>query len=109
MFVELTNDALDRLATLAVAVDLAAGEKKEKEALRVHQAFGALLVEAGAVFGSVQGIDLTKFQERFRTRATRLRVGSLEKGKLRPYQREGVAWMLRLASWAPGCVLADDM
>ena len=28
---------------------------------------------------------------------------------LRPYQRVGVDWMVRLAAWAPGCVLADDM
>ncbi|MBX3270994.1 MAG: DEAD/DEAH box helicase [Sandaracinaceae bacterium] len=29
--------------------------------------------------------------------------------RLRDYQREGVRWLLRLASWAPGAVLADDM
>ena len=28
---------------------------------------------------------------------------------LRPYQEEGVRWMLGLAHWAPGAVLADDM
>jgi hypothetical protein len=28
---------------------------------------------------------------------------------LRPYQAEGVHWMLRLAHWAPGACLADDM
>jgi superfamily II DNA or RNA helicase len=31
------------------------------------------------------------------------------KATLRPYQREGYVWMMRLASWAPGAVLADDM
>lgn len=29
--------------------------------------------------------------------------------KLRPYQREGHAWMMRLAAWNAGAVLADDM
>jgi superfamily II DNA or RNA helicase len=29
--------------------------------------------------------------------------------ELRAYQREGVAWMKRLAHWGAGCVLADDM
>ncbi len=28
---------------------------------------------------------------------------------LRTYQQEGVYWLLRLAAWAPGAVLADDM
>lgn len=28
---------------------------------------------------------------------------------LRPYQVQGLGWLLRMASWAPGCVLADDM
>ncbi len=28
---------------------------------------------------------------------------------LRHYQQEGVHWLLRLAAWAPGAVLADDM
>jgi superfamily II DNA or RNA helicase len=31
------------------------------------------------------------------------------KAELRPYQREGYVWMMRLATWAPGAVLADDM
>lgn len=31
------------------------------------------------------------------------------RAELRPYQRAGVQWMLRLAAWAPGAVLADDM
>ncbi|MGK0348683.1 MAG: hypothetical protein ACI855_004775 [Myxococcota bacterium] len=30
-------------------------------------------------------------------------------GTLRSYQRDGFAWMARLAHWAPGAVLADDM
>ncbi|MSQ83005.1 MAG: DEAD/DEAH box helicase [Myxococcales bacterium] len=29
--------------------------------------------------------------------------------ELRPYQAIGVRWLLRLAQWAPGAVLADDM
>ncbi len=29
--------------------------------------------------------------------------------ELRPYQRDGFAWLMRLTTWAPGAVLADDM
>ncbi|MBM4345050.1 MAG: DEAD/DEAH box helicase [Deltaproteobacteria bacterium] len=31
------------------------------------------------------------------------------RAELRPYQRVGVQWLLRLSAWAPGAVLADDM
>lgn len=31
------------------------------------------------------------------------------KAELRPYQREGVQWLRRLAEWSTGAVLADDM
>lgn len=31
------------------------------------------------------------------------------KAKLRPYQREGYQWLMRLADWGAGAVLADDM
>jgi superfamily II DNA or RNA helicase len=30
-------------------------------------------------------------------------------GELRTYQRDGFAWLARLAAWAPGACLADDM
>jgi len=29
--------------------------------------------------------------------------------RLRPYQKDGVRWMIQLSSWGAGCVLADDM
>ena len=31
------------------------------------------------------------------------------RAELRDYQRAGIAWLLRMAHWAPGAVLADDM
>lgn len=31
------------------------------------------------------------------------------RAQLRPYQTAGVQWLLRLAHWSPGAVLADDM
>ncbi len=36
-------------------------------------------------------------------------VPSVLDAQLRDYQRDAVAWLLRLASWAPGACLADDM
>src|SRR5690606_22230545 len=49
------------------------------------------------------------YARRFEERSKAAKVARLERGRLRDYQREGVAWMLGLATWAPGCVLADDM
>ena len=37
------------------------------------------------------------------------RLSKFFEGTLRPYQREGFAWLSRLALWAPGACLADDM
>jgi len=36
-------------------------------------------------------------------------VPALERGTLRQYQEEGVAFLLRLSTWASGGILADDM
>jgi len=78
--------------------------------VRIHAAFAPLLAEASEVFAETRGLDLqSEVVQRFGARLDDVEVPALDHGTLRPYQREGVAWMLRLASWAPGCVLADDM
>ena len=92
LFIELSKEAIDRLKPLAVASELAPPGK-------LHPAFGALIGDA---------LDDRELRARFEQRVERVRVPSIE-GTLRPYQKEGASWMLRLASWAPGCVLADDM
>ncbi len=111
-FLELSEKARSELEALAFAADLAASSKsKEGEAPRVHEAFGAVLAQAAAALGGLDtgGLDLAEYTQRLAKAKTKVKVAELEHGELRSYQREGVAWMLRLASWAPGCVLADDM
>jgi len=108
VFLELTKAALAELETLAMACDLYGGLDEDGHP-RLHEAFAHVLAEASSVFDRVSGVDLQVYAERFAARDQKVATPSLEKGKLRPYQREGVLWMLRLATWAPGCVLADDM
>ncbi|MBX3192200.1 MAG: DEAD/DEAH box helicase [Labilithrix sp.] len=105
LFLELSKEAIATLQPVAIASELVEGDGEVK----VHHAFGSLVADARAVFGTVRGHDLAPYVKRFETRDRKVRVPSLEHGKLRPYQRAGVAWMLSLAAWAPGCVLADDM
>jgi superfamily II DNA or RNA helicase len=107
VFLELSKDAIDKLRPIAIASELG-GAAKGTDA-RIHGAFGSILAEARALFDDVRGADLEAYVTRFEARDKRVRVPALENGTLRPYQREGVAWMLRLATWAPGCILADDM
>jgi superfamily II DNA or RNA helicase len=45
----------------------------------------------------------------FAARSLEVRVPRGLSAELRPYQREGFGWLLRLASWGAGGVLADDM
>lgn len=122
VFLELSKDTIARLQPLALATDLAPALSRaeaaaqEEDALlgnggRVNEAFGSLLAEARTLFGDVRtpGLDLDDYARRFAKRERKIKLPPLDHGTLRPYQRDGVEWMLRLASWAPGCVLADDM
>ena len=107
VFLELSKDAIEKLRPVAMAAELGGAGKGDDP--RVHGAFGSILADARALFDVVQGADLETYVKRFEERSKPVRVPPLEHGKLRHYQREGVAWMLRLATWAPGCILADDM
>ena len=107
VFLELSKEAIDKLRPVAIATEL--GGAKKGEDPRIHEAFGSILADVTALFDDVRGADLQAYVERFEARDKRVKVPALEHGKLRPYQRDGVAWMLRLATWAPGCILADDM
>jgi superfamily II DNA or RNA helicase len=117
VFLDLSNEAMSKLKTLAAAAQLAPpsrvpAEARDETSAVLHDGFGALLAQVSELFESVEtkGFDLREYAERFeRSRNAEIPVPSLEHGKLRDYQHDGVAWMLRLASWAPGCVLADDM
>lgn len=107
VFLELSKEAIEKLRPVAIATELGGATKGDDA--RIHDAFGSILADASALFESVNGVDLGEYVKRFEARDKRVRVPALEHGKLRAYQRDGVAWMLRLATWAPGCILADDM
>lgn len=107
VFLELSKEAIEKLRPVAMATELGGAAKGEDA--RLHDGFGSILADARALFDEVRGADLEEYVRRFEARDKRVRVPALENGTLRPYQREGVAWMLRLATWAPGCILADDM
>jgi superfamily II DNA or RNA helicase len=106
-FLELSREAILRLRPIAIATEL--GQSSPDGAPRLHHAFGGVLAEASTMFERISGADLGEYARRFEQRGRAAKVSRLERGTLRRYQREGVAWMLRLAAWAPGCVLADDM
>jgi SNF2 family DNA or RNA helicase len=99
VFVELSKEAIERLKPIAIATELSANEHDTQ----LHYAFGSILAPAATLF-DVEGIDLDTYMRRFETKTPRVSLT-----KLRDYQRTGVEWVLRLATWAPGCVLADDM
>ena len=107
VFLELSKEAIEKLRPIAIATELGGAAKGDDA--RLHNAFGSILADARALFDDVRGADLQAYVERFEASDKKVRVPALENGTLRPYQREGVEWMLRLATWAPGCILADDM
>ncbi len=107
VFLELSKEAIEKLRPVAIATEL--GGAANGEDARMHDAFGSILADARSLFADVNGADLDAYVKRFEERDTRVVVPALEVGTLRPYQRDGVAWMLGLATWAPGCILADDM
>jgi superfamily II DNA or RNA helicase len=107
VFLELSKEAIDKLRPVAIATEL--GGAAKGESARLHDAFGSVLADAISVFDDVRGANLQAYVERFEARGKKVKVPALEHGTLRPYQHDGVEWMLRLATWAPGCILADDM
>ncbi len=118
VFYELSREMIAKLKPIAMAAQLAPKSLATSDpnteastAAMLHAGFGGLLAQASDVFGTIEGdgLDVHEYLQRFTNREQRIKVPSLDQGELREYQRDGVAWMLRLASWAPGCVLADDM
>ncbi len=108
-YVELSAEVHSALLPLATAAALAETRGGDPQSVRVNAAFTEALALGAGSFSERSGVDpkvLLRSLEANRTRVVRPSLGA---GTLRPYQREGAAWMLRLAAWAPGCVLADDM
>lgn len=52
---------------------------------------------------------LSMVEEIRAARTLEVQIPEALEATLRPYQVEGVKWMMRLSSWAPGACLADDM
>jgi superfamily II DNA or RNA helicase len=120
LFLQLSQDVITKLQPLAAAAELARERTDPAGDALVHDAFGSWLASASSLFSDVkaEGLDLDEYRRRLvaasskngKTSKTGPRAArELDDGELRPYQREAVQWMLRLAIWAPGCVLADDM
>ena len=92
------------------------------EKLQAAQAFGIDLKDA-AKLASAAGPALLKHLERFSTAGDEETAAFLARVRgqwapalppnttegLRGYQREGLLWLLQMASWAPGACLADEM
>jgi hypothetical protein len=117
VFLELSVETIEKLQPLAIAAALprVVGAQPQDDnagpGAIVHDAFGTLLAQARPLFAEVKekGVELDEYLKRFTARSRATKVPPLEKGTLRPYQKEGASFMLQLATWAPGCVLADDM
>lgn len=113
-YVELPEDVEKTLVELATAADLAASARARDEdgtlQTRVHDAFTTMLAEAESLFHRASGFDVRAHEKALRAARKKPKAAPrIERGELRPYQVEGVEWMLGLAAWAPGCILADDM
>ncbi|MEZ4236798.1 MAG: hypothetical protein R3F59_11720 [Myxococcota bacterium] len=74
----------------------------------IHAAALAELGEAGAAVAGSEAFQASV--ERIRTAPSLpVEVPADLQATLRDYQVEGFRWLARMASWAPGAVLADDM
>ena len=82
-----------------------------------HASIQMSRVAAEPLFGLVEDEEQVEASETFRVLRRRMREGMAERPvlpppldtALRPYQRDGVDWMARLAFWGAGAVLADEM
>ena len=110
-YLELSSEVKKNLETLAAASALARTPRlaEDNSVVQVHEAFvEAVAKDAGALFDH-GSFDVFAFAHKLHGSDRKPPKPRIEKGELRPYQKEGALWMLRLARWAPGCILADDM
>jgi superfamily II DNA or RNA helicase len=115
-FVALQSGDLLRLSDeLRAALAPAAAASGDRDGHRGLPSVAAAALQAAAE-GGVQ-LDAGELQADWNRRiaalaASRGEAPVLPSGlhaTLRPYQTQGMGWLLRMAAWAPGCVLADDM
>jgi SNF2 family DNA or RNA helicase len=100
----LTAELAQALTPLAFA-----GELQPNGSLLVPQGLGAAVLAARAILEESPDVNWFALEQRLSVARHLAQTPQLEAGSLRDYQREGASWMLHLAEWAPGCVLADDM
>ncbi|CAN5778258.1 hypothetical protein BH09MYX1_BH09MYX1_21400 [soil metagenome] len=106
-FVVIPEEVQARLLALATAAELA--KTDPSGAAKIHDAFAEALAEAEKMFTRSEGVDVVGYAKALAAARTKKVTAVIEHGDLREYQTEGASWMLRLAAWAPGCILADDM
>ena len=106
-FVLIPDEVQERLLALATAADLA--KRDPRGTAKIHDAFVEVLAEAEKMFTRSEGVDVIGHARNLEAARKRKVKPAIEQGELRPYQIDGATWMLRLAAWAPGCILADDM
>lgn len=100
-FLALTQEFRDRLDRLALL-----GEPGKKGRLRLN-ALAATVAEPELIVHDPQWVARRRRMAEAERLKPRVPAGFL--AELRPYQREGLGWMARLAHWGAGACLADDM
>ena len=108
-YLEIPRAIRDKLLAVATATELA--QEAPGDTSQVHEAFSTTLADVEDLFTRSLGFDVVAHaralaEARKKKRKVRPKI---ESGELRPYQIDGARWMLDLAEWAPGCILADDM
>jgi superfamily II DNA or RNA helicase len=96
----------DLRSTLAAAASAAQGKQHDR-LQAIHAPLLQELVDEGAELDAPPA--WLSLADRCREAAGMEVELPAVRATLRPYQAEGVRWLLRLAHWAPGAVLADDM
>ncbi len=104
-FIALSEELYRRLS------ELDAYGEDDDAGVRVHQLAAFMLEELA---GEVSGLEADKLWREHVARiaaqaAYEPQVPSTLQAELRDYQRDGFAWLARLAHWGVGACLADDM
>lgn len=104
VWLQLEDKLRERLLSLSLVTQ---AKKGSDELMPIHAGALQAIENAGAKVEAskswVEWIDKMSAVQGYQPKLPKLTA------KLRPYQEEGFAWMMRLASWAGGAVLADDM
>ncbi len=101
----LADDLVERLRLLDDRAEQAEG------ALKVPRLMAEALLDAESAGATLRGNKGWRaLREQIdAARRSQPAIPAGLRAELRPYQAEGVRWMLRRAAWSPGAVLADDM